>query len=93
MNVFEIIGLIATILTTAASIPQVWKIFTTKQTRDISLWMYVMYAVGNGFWIIYGFYMNSFQIYVGNIISLCFSSAILIYKIINIAKGIDPFGK
>jgi len=48
------IGLIAGALTTAAFVPQVWKIYRTKSGKDVSARMFSMLSVGVVLWLIYG---------------------------------------
>ena len=39
MNLPDLLGTIAGILTTLAFVPQVWRVWKTRSTRDISLGM------------------------------------------------------
>ena len=41
---------IAALLTTAAFIPQAYKIIHTRETKGVSLWMHITFAVGVAFW-------------------------------------------
>ncbi len=68
------IGSVAGILTTIAFLPQVVQIYKTKQTRDISLVMYVVLLIGVGLWAFYGVLMKSFPIIAANsvVLVLCF---------------------
>ena len=45
---------IAALLTTAAFIPQAYKIIHTRETKGVSLWMHITFAVGVAFWFILG---------------------------------------
>ena len=54
MEDIEIIGLIAAAFTTSSFLPQVIKIWKTKQTKDISTTMYIAMLIGTGFWLYYG---------------------------------------
>ena len=75
------IGLVAASLTTLAFLPQALKIFKTKQTKDISLGMYIVFVLGIILWLIYGIMINDLPIIFANILSLVLSSSILILKI------------
>ncbi len=77
----ELIGFVATGLTTGSLFPQVWKIYKTKDASSISLYMYSMYFVGILLWVYYGFYLNSVPIHVSNFFGFIFSLAIIIMKI------------
>lgn len=80
MNI-EIIGLMAGSFTTISFIPQVWKIITTKKTRDISLYMYCLFIMGLIFWEIFGIVNKSISIIIANSMNLFFATLILICKI------------
>lgn len=64
------IGIIAGILTTGAFLPQVAQILKTRNTKSISLSMYVLSSVGVVVWIYYGFKINSPPIIIFNAINL-----------------------
>lgn len=62
----EIIGFIAATLSTAAFIPQVYKTWRHKSTKDISLTMYLVLLTGLILWLIYGVFHNSLPIILAN---------------------------
>jgi len=82
MNNTTIIGLIACLLTTGAFLPQILKTIKTKETKDISLAMYVIYNIGVCVWFVYGFMIHETAILVGNTFSLIFGLTMLIMKLI-----------
>jgi len=65
----ETIGLIAASLTTSAYIPQVYKTWKEKSTKDISLSMYAVLLSGVLLWLVYGIYLKSVPIVLSNIIT------------------------
>lgn len=75
------IGIIAAILTTAAFFPQVIKVYQTKHTKDLSLWMYIAFSCGLLLWVVYGISLNSWPIIIANIITLLLSLYLLVLKI------------
>ena len=75
----EIIGMFAAILTTLAFVPQVLKVIKLKKTEDLSLSTYIIFTVGVGLWLVYGFLKNSISMILGNGITLILSVIILIY--------------
>jgi len=77
-----IIGLIAASLTTIAFLPQVIKAYKYKQTKDISLVMYIIFVLGIISWLAYGILINDLPIIMANTISLILTSTILILKLI-----------
>lgn len=81
MILTEIIGYIGAILTTMAFVPQTIKTIRLKQTKDISLLMYIIFVLGISFWFVYGILINSMPIILANLVSFCLSGTILILKI------------
>ncbi len=77
----EIIGGIAAILTTAAYIPQSIKVFREKNTKSLSLWMYIMITSGIAMWFIYGIMIDSPSVIIANAVTLVLAGAILFMKI------------
>ena len=49
-----LIGLSAAILTTIANIPQVLKVWRTRETGDLSLFTILLLAAGLALWVLYG---------------------------------------
>jgi MtN3 and saliva related transmembrane protein len=81
MNTTTIIGLIACLLTTGAFLPQIIKTVKTKETKDISLSMYIIYIIGVLVWFVYGFMIQETAILIGNAFSLTFGMIMLIMKL------------
>ena len=69
MNVFEILGMLAAIITTGAFLPQVYKTWKTKNTKGLSLTMYVSFFIRVSLWFVYGFYLNSLPMILANIVT------------------------
>ncbi len=77
----ELIGYIGAFMTTAAFFPQTWQVIRTRDTRSISLAMYILFTLGICFWLIYGVMIESFPVTIANAITLVLSSIILYMKI------------
>ena len=77
---FDIIGTIAAILTTASFLPQVLKTIKSQDTESISFYMYLMFVSGVFCWIIYGFYLMNYQIITANIITFILAGIVLIMR-------------
>jgi MtN3 and saliva related transmembrane protein len=75
------LGFIAGILTTVAFIPQVVKIWKTKQARDISSGMFAIFSSGVLLWLFYGIEIGALPVIVANAVTLGLSLAILVFKI------------
>lgn len=78
---FEIIGLIAAVLTTSAYVPQVYKTWKTKSAGNISLTMYIAMFSGIILWLIYGVHLKSLAMIVANIVTAILTLIILIFKL------------
>jgi MtN3 and saliva related transmembrane protein len=74
-------GFSAAVLTTAAFIPQALKTITTKNTKDLSLPMYLILTTGILFWLIYGILIIDYPIILANVVTLVFALIILVNKI------------
>ena len=77
----EIIGLIAAACTTFAFIPQVMKVWNTKQTKDLSLRMYSIMFIGILLWLIYGIRIDSLSIILVNVVTAILVGTILMFII------------
>ena len=76
----ELIGYIGAFMTTAAFFPQTWQVIRTRDTRSISLAMYVLFTLGICFWLVYGVMIESLPVTIANTITLVLSSIILYMK-------------
>ena len=77
----EIIGLIAAVCTTFAFVPQVIKVWKTKQTKDLSLRMYSIMFLGILLWLFYGIIIDSLSIILANVVTATLVGTILVYVI------------
>ncbi|KAA3609244.1 MAG: hypothetical protein DWQ05_22385 [Calditrichaeota bacterium] len=80
-NYITAIGLFAALCTTAAFLPQAIKTIKTKQTRDLSLRMYILQATGNLTWFIYGMITVNIPIIFADSITSVLVLTILFLKI------------
>jgi MtN3 and saliva related transmembrane protein len=74
-------GYVAATLTTLAFVPQAIKTIRTRDTRSISLGMYVVFTIGIGFWLLYGIALDSLPMIVANTVTFALSGTILGLKI------------
>ena len=81
IDIYEIIGLIAAVLTTSAYVPQVYKTWKTKSAGNISLTMYIAMFVGILLWLVYGIHLNSLAMILANSITAMLTLLILIFKV------------
>lgn len=75
------IGIIAACLTTMASVPQVFKVIKTKDTKAISLGMYLMQTTGVLLWLVHGLMINDIALIGANVVTFVLTAIILICKL------------
>ena len=80
MNV-DLIGAVAGALTTIAFIPQVWRIWTTRSARDLSLTMYLTFTCGVALWFVYGLELGAWPIIACNGLTLLLAGTVLAMKL------------
>ncbi len=69
MDTIELVGFVAGALTTIAFIPQVFRAWKLKETRDLSLAMLVLFGFGVLLWACYGFWTGSIPVIAANLIT------------------------
>jgi len=57
----DLTGYLAAALTTTSFVPQVLHTWHTRSAHDVSLGMYLAFTAGVGFWLIYGFMVDSWR--------------------------------
>lgn len=81
MNLTDMIGTAAAVLTTLAFLPQAWRSWRTRDLAGISLGMYSLFTLGVFLWLLYGLLLGQWPIIVANAITLILSCSILFLKI------------
>ena len=81
MSIEILVSAVAATLTTGAFVPQALHIIRHKETRAISLIMYVAFATGVGFWLLFGVMIGNLPIIVSNAITLGLALAIIAMKL------------
>ncbi len=81
MDMIIMIGYIAGTLTTVSFVPQVIRAWKLKETRDLSLAMLVLFALGVCLWTVYGIWIDSLPIIAANLISLVLILFLLLLKL------------
>ena len=79
--IIKYIGFFAAFCTTIAFLPQAIKVYKSKSTKDISLYMFLIFTIGVLSWLIYGIIIRDLPIIFANAVTLILSFFILIYKI------------
>lgn len=81
MALESLIGTAAAFCTTASYVPQLRKVWTTGETRDLSLKMLLILATGLALWIIYGLLRGDIVITVANAVGLTLLLGIIYFKL------------
>jgi len=81
MDIAQIIGLTAGMLTTVAFVPQVVKTYQSRSAKDLSLWMFLIFCTGVVLWLIYGIAINELPVIIANSVTLVLASVLLIFKL------------
>ena len=87
MNLAEIIGAVAALLTTAAFVPQAFKVLRTRETAAISLTMYALFTAGVALWLAYGIITVQWSITIANAITLALAALILGVELRSLKRG------
>ena len=75
------IGFFSGFCTTVAFITQAYKFLKKKSTKDISLWMFLIFTTGVASWLVYGVLTDNLPIIFANIVTLFLAFLILVAKI------------
>src|SRR6476661_969858 len=81
MELTQIIGLAAGILTASSLLPQVFKTLKEKKAEDVSLGMLFLLQAGLVLWIIYGIRREDLPIIATNCFSLLVNITMVILRI------------
>ena len=81
IDIYEIIGLIAAVLTTSAYVPQVLKTWKTKSADNLSLTMYIVMFSGIVLWLMYGIHLNSLAMIIANTATAILTFLLIIFKL------------
>ena len=87
MDTIVLVGYIAGAFTTLSFVPQVIRAWKLKETRDLSLAMLLLFALGVLLWTFYGVWTGSMPIIAANIITFILILVLLGMKV----KYNDPF--
>jgi len=80
-DTYEIIGLVAALMTTSAFVPQVYKTWKSKSADSLSLSMYIIFFIGIILWLIYGIHLNSLAIIIANSVTAVLALLLIVFKL------------
>ena len=87
MDLADVIGGAAAILTTASFFPQALHVLRTRDTRAISLMMYALFTMGVVLWGAYGLMTMQWSIIAANGITVVLAVLILSLKVRDVLAG------
>ena len=79
--IINYVGFFAAFCTTIAFVPQASKVYKSKSTKDISLYMFLILTIGVLSWLRYGVIISNLPVILANALTLALSLFILIYKL------------
>lgn len=80
MQFMEILGFVAGICTSAASVPQIITTVKTKKCADVSPLMFITLLTGNALWVYYGIDKGDMPIIATNILAVALDITMLILR-------------
>lgn len=81
MDWIKLAGYLAAAATTISFLPQAFHTIKTKDTKGISLGMYIVYVFGIVMWLTYGILIKDLPIISANTVTLVLTVIILVYKL------------
>lgn len=78
----QVIGLIALVFDQIRNVPQILKIFRTKDVQSLSVLSLVVYIVSQLLWFIYGSFSKDFILLYSSVASIMSTSILLIQYLI-----------
>lgn len=78
MNPTEVLGLAAATLTTGSFLPQVVRLWRTRNADGVSLLTFTIFSVGVALWLVYGCLIHSISIIAANIVTLVLATAVVV---------------
>ncbi len=77
----DLVGYCAAFCTTSAFLPQILHTLKTRDTKGLSLKMYIIMTFGTFCWLSYGILLDSWPMIAANLVSLTLVSAVLLMKL------------
>jgi MtN3 and saliva related transmembrane protein len=81
LQLTELIGTLAALLTTISFIPQVAKVLVERRTDGLSTGMYVLFTLGVLLWMIYGILISSIPTVAANVVTFILAASVLGMKL------------
>jgi MtN3 and saliva related transmembrane protein len=75
------LGLVSSAVTVSAYMPQVIKSWQTRELKDISFLMLLLFTIGSLLWITYGYFRKDIAVIISNIILFILQLSLIYLKI------------
>ncbi len=85
----NVISYIASTINTLSFLPQATLVIKTRNTKALSLGMWLISITATIFWTIFAFQIGNIGMIIADIIIFILTSIIIYFKIKNIIKGVD----
>lgn len=82
MEPVVIIGYAAAIFGTVCWVPQLVRIWISRETKDLSLWANLLMLANLTLWMTYGLLLEAWPLFVANLISIMLVGSIVTAKLI-----------
>src|ERR1700749_649888 len=86
MQTATLLGAFAALCSTISFTPQAIKISRTRETKDISVWMYALTVTGFAAWAVYGAMLSQWPLVASNSICFLLSAFILLMTLLPRSK-------
>lgn len=66
MDIFQILATTAGLLIVIAGLPQAYRVYQIKESKGVSIWMFLMFFIAQGIWLSYGLHLNDLPLIISN---------------------------
>lgn len=73
-------GFAATAISVTVFLPQAYRAWKTKKTKDLSMATYTLTATATSLWLIYGLLINDYPVIITNVVNTSISLYIIALK-------------
>ena len=87
----QVIGIVATGISSVAILPQSLKTVFSGDTLSLSIWYYILLLIASVCWLVYAITLRDEIISLWAVVQLCMLSVLVSFKLINVYAGIDTF--
>lgn len=74
----QTVAILAPLVNCIQMVPQVYKTYTTKRVKDLSLYTILLLLTTNFLWLLHGYFIMDISLLVGGVVSMTLNSILLI---------------